>query len=382
MPDIQMGFHTIKSHGAKVVKVHAFDWIILLLLVVIDVLLNLIEPFHRFVGEGMMTNLQYPLKDNTVPFWAVPVCLLYSILIAGVITDAIKDAVGRPRPDFFWRCFPDGKKVFNHITREVICHGKKSDIKEGYKSFPSGHTSWSFAGLGFLSWYLSGKIRVFDRRGHSAKLCILFLPLLAAALVGITRVDDYWHHWTDVFTGGLIGLVVSTFCYLQSFPYPNDVNGWAPYLYFHMLAERNSQSLARRVNSHRMRRQDTLTSLSDSDKDTPGSSPNSNLIVAFNAVEYWFMMKRRKYDRLESSFEAADEENDENMSMLGESYDRKLMKNIGLVPHLKPKMMSSIMYVRRLRDAYTEVMHRFAEHFIHLNNGNPLFFKKVSSFDA
>ncbi|XP_048329050.1 lipid phosphate phosphatase 2 [Ziziphus jujuba] len=307
MPDIQMGFHTIKSHGAKVVKVHAFDWIILLLLVVIDVLLNLIEPFHRFVGEGMMTNLQYPLKDNTVPFWAVPIYaillpiiifiiyyiyrrdiydlhhailgLLYSILIAGVITDAIKDAVGRPRPDFFWRCFPDGKKVFNHITREVICHGKKSDIKEGYKSFPSGHTSWSFAGLGFLSWYLSGKIRVFDRRGHSAKLCILFLPLLAAALVGITRVDDYWHHWTDVFTGGLIGLVVSTFCYLQSFPYPNDVNGWAPYLYFHMLAERNSQSLARRVNSHRMRRQDTLTSLSDSDKDTPGSSPNSNLIV-------------------------------------------------------------------------------------------------------
>lgn len=55
--------------------------------------------------------------------------------------------------------------------------------------------------------------------------------------------------------------------------------GWAPYLYFHMLAERNSQSLARRVNSHRLRRQDTLTTLSDSDKETPGSSPNSNLIV-------------------------------------------------------------------------------------------------------
>lgn len=50
------------------------DWLILLLLVIIDAVLNIIEPFHRFVGEGMMTDLRYPLKDNTIPFWAVPVC--------------------------------------------------------------------------------------------------------------------------------------------------------------------------------------------------------------------------------------------------------------------------------------------------------------------
>jgi hypothetical protein len=74
MPEIQLGVHTIRSHGASVARIHMHDWLILLLLVVIDAVLNIIEPFHRFVGEGMLTDLRYPLKDNTIPFWAVPVC--------------------------------------------------------------------------------------------------------------------------------------------------------------------------------------------------------------------------------------------------------------------------------------------------------------------
>lgn len=64
----------------------------------------------------------------------------------------------------------------------------------------------SFAGLGFLSWYLSGKIRAFDRRGHVAKLSIVFLPFLTATLIGISVVNDYWHHWQDVFVRGFLGV--------------------------------------------------------------------------------------------------------------------------------------------------------------------------------
>ncbi|CAI9096126.1 OLC1v1032205C1 [Oldenlandia corymbosa var. corymbosa] len=263
--EIQLGAHTIRSHGVQVARFHMHDWLILFLLVAIDIGLNVIQPFHRFVGVNMMTDLQYPLQANTIPFWAVPIIamilpltvimifyfirrdvydlhqavlgLMFSVLITAVITDAIKDAVGRPRPDFFWRCFPDGKGSFDPVTGDVRCTGVRSVIKEGHKSFPSGHTSWSFAGLGFLSWYLSGKLRAFDRRGHVAKLCIVFLPLLAAALVGVSRVDDYWHHWQDVFAGGLIGLTVASFCYLQFFPPPYDVDGWGPHAYFQMLAD-------------------------------------------------------------------------------------------------------------------------------------------------
>ncbi|XP_028804529.1 lipid phosphate phosphatase 2 isoform X3 [Neltuma alba] len=264
MREIQLGSHTVMSHGYTVARTHRHDWLILLLLVILEIILYIIHPFYRFVGKDMMTDLKYPLKSNTVPVWAVPMYavllpmliflfvyirrrdvydlhhamlgLLFSVLVTAVITDAIKDAVGRPRPDFFWRCFPDGKDVYDKLGN-VICHGDKNVIKEGHKSFPSGHTSWSFAGLGFLSLYLSGKIKAFDRTGHVAKLCIVFLPLLMASLVGISRVDDYWHHWQDVFAGGLIGLIVATFCYLQFFPPPYHHEGWGPYAYFRMLEE-------------------------------------------------------------------------------------------------------------------------------------------------
>jgi diacylglycerol diphosphate phosphatase/phosphatidate phosphatase len=157
--------------------------------------------------------------------------ILFSVLITAVLTDAIKDGVGRPRPDFFWRCFPDGIDKYDNVTLGVICHGEKSVIKEGHKSFPSGHSSWSFAGLGFCSWYLAGKLKAFDRRGHVGKLCIVIAPLLLAAMVAVSRVDDYWHHWQDVFTGGFLGLTVATFCYLQFFPLPSDDSAIWPHAY-------------------------------------------------------------------------------------------------------------------------------------------------------
>lgn len=274
----------LKTHGGKVARLHRLDWAMLLLLAAADVGLNLVEPFHRFVGEDMLADLRYPLKSNTVPVWAVPVYavigpivvfvgvylkrrnvydmhhailgLLFSVLITGVLTDAIKDGVGRPRPNFFWRCFPDGVPKYDNITRGVLCDGVASVIKEGHKSFPSGHSSWSFAGLGFLSWYLAGKVKAFDRRGHVAKLCVVLLPLLLAAMVAVSRVDDYWHHWQDVFAGGILGLVVASFCYLQFFPPPSGEQGFWPHAYSeHILnnPEREGRAQSTASSNHHRR---------------------------------------------------------------------------------------------------------------------------------
>lgn len=68
---------TIKSHGYKVVGHHKHDWFILLFLTGLELGLISMRPFYRFVSEGLMDDLKYPLKDNTVPTWSVPVSSPY-----------------------------------------------------------------------------------------------------------------------------------------------------------------------------------------------------------------------------------------------------------------------------------------------------------------
>lgn len=81
MQEVQLGSHTVRSHGMTVARTHMHDWVILMLLGLIVVILNVIHPFYRFVGKDMMTDLRYPLKSNTVPVWAVPVSSQRSAII-------------------------------------------------------------------------------------------------------------------------------------------------------------------------------------------------------------------------------------------------------------------------------------------------------------
>lgn len=64
---------TLRGASYKLLRFHLHDWICLLILAILVVVLNVINPFHRFVGETMMGDLMYPLLSNTVPTAAVPV---------------------------------------------------------------------------------------------------------------------------------------------------------------------------------------------------------------------------------------------------------------------------------------------------------------------
>lgn len=105
----------------------------------------------------------------------------------------------------------------NMLSNSSICT-REDLLRDGFKSFPSGHSSFSFGGLGFLSMYLAGKVHLFDERGHTYKSLVVLAPMILAALIAASRVADYRHHWQDVTAGSIIGSLFAIYSYRQYYP--------------------------------------------------------------------------------------------------------------------------------------------------------------------
>jgi diacylglycerol diphosphate phosphatase / phosphatidate phosphatase len=115
----------------------------------------------------------------------------------------------------------------------IKCTGNAKKISEGRRSFPSGHASSTFGGLGYTALFLSDEFSIFGS-GHAYKFMIFFIPILTAALVSISRIVDYRHHCIDVAFGAALGLI-------------SAISG---YLYFSPLFSINSEKDREDLNNH------------------------------------------------------------------------------------------------------------------------------------
>lgn len=234
----------------KLLFSYAPDWIITIILAAIFFSLDNVEGYRR-VFSLQDTSLRHPYAVHeripnvalyficfVAPVLLQPVIniitirswwdlhnstlgLVFSLALTGSVTQFVKITVGRPRPDFIDRCQPPQGAVdpaFG-LTDWTICTQTDNGIlRDGFRSFFSGHSSLSFAGLGFLAFYLAGKMHLFDKRGCTGKAWLALAPFSAAALVAISRTMDYRHHWHDVLVGSIVGTVMAYFSYRQYYP--------------------------------------------------------------------------------------------------------------------------------------------------------------------
>jgi len=209
-------------------RVYAYDWAFaFVLFVVIQVLCQFIEPFHRYLPPND-ASVDYPSTPDIVPDWAlaiispgIPIVVIVtlnrvkklgshdlhhallafaiSLMMTNNITTVLKMTAGRYRPD--WR---------NDETPD----------RQGRYSFPSGHASNSFAGMTFICMYLFAKFKVLGSKNTHcyAKICLMTSPMLLAFFVAVSRTMDYHHHFADIIAGSIIGTGCTVYSYCLYYP--------------------------------------------------------------------------------------------------------------------------------------------------------------------
>ncbi|KAJ5550821.1 Phosphatidic acid phosphatase type 2/haloperoxidase [Penicillium sp. DV-2018c] len=259
---------------ARVIISYIFDYVIIIACVVGFWILDSIEPYHQHFSLKN-TSLQYPYAVHEripIPYalcisgaFPIALILVYTLFIDGlfshnkpqdavsgkrklrgphrwkdrlwelncgvlglllaqglafVITQALKNACGKPRPDIIDRCKPrpGSEDLFPGLSNYSICTGDPVLLKDGFRSWPSGHSSSSFAGLFYTSLWLGGKLHVMDNRGEAWKALLVTVPILAATLVAVSRIMDARHHPFDVITGSMLGIACAFVAYRQYFP--------------------------------------------------------------------------------------------------------------------------------------------------------------------
>lgn len=205
---------------------------------------------HPFTEHETVTNHQLFLYSYWIPLcliltgalilsrlnlkiyttWISLLGLNLSMFVTLNVTNILKNFIGNLRPDFLSRCIPKPGTPENVLVlaKDVCTSDNLDRLLDGFRSTPSGHSSLAFAGLFYLTLWLMGQLVALDVDVGVWRSIICFIPSLGAALIAVSRLEDYRHHYFDVMFGSAIGILVSTFCYFKLFPSLNDKKSFNP----------------------------------------------------------------------------------------------------------------------------------------------------------
>lgn len=180
------------------------------------------------------------------------------------ITAGLKDMVGKPRPDLLARCDPDLANIDRYliggiggndasyprpfVTSAICQQPDKRLLDDGFASFPSGHASFSSAGMVYLTLWLCARWRVripflqYSQQTRSKvsraqentaapplwQTALAFAPVFVALFICSSRYADFHHAGFDIIAGAVLGTVVS----------------WASFRLYHLPLRRSHGALA------------------------------------------------------------------------------------------------------------------------------------------
>ncbi|KAH7388777.1 PAP2 domain-containing protein [Pyrenochaeta sp. MPI-SDFR-AT-0127] len=319
----------VNMPSVRLITSYIFDWVVIIAIAGVGAGWEYVEPFHRPFSPVNL-DISYPFETKeTIPTWllaivalAAPaliilvVCLVFvpgptaergtpkaliwrrklwewntgwmglalSLATAFMITQGMKNLFGKPRPDFLSRCKPDLDRIEEFAVNPIvgstfnanwvlvtsgICTTDDADLlKDGFKSYPSGHASFSWAGLLYLTLFLASKFSVaipflpprpystnpaytsavapsnlkkqhslpFHKQESSVSspsypdeyvvpiryqnaappvytLILVLVPVASAIYIASTRFTDFRHFGFDLLFGSLIGITTSWFSF-------------------------------------------------------------------------------------------------------------------------------------------------------------------------
>jgi len=342
--------YSVLNYSKRLVASYVLDWIVIFGFAFIGLGLNYVEPYKRPFSL-IDLSISFPLVDETVSADqaaficgfgpALVIALVVIIFVPGFayarannratllrvkawefekgwaglglgcalaffITQGVKNMVGRPRPNMLDRCQPDLTDIASHVVggygqdisirwtlvSASICTQQDSYIlDDGFRSFPSGHSSFSWAGMLYLSLFLCSKFAIAipfmsDRttsqvtgmtrsdahqllpmhnmnresidengpttqhdkppdspstiltskdlpmRNHAAAppnhlLIVALFPIAVAVWICATRFFEFYHFGTDILCGSLIGIFSSWFSFRWYHAPIQAGSGWA-----------------------------------------------------------------------------------------------------------------------------------------------------------